>query len=130
MVSKPVADTVRIDKWLWAARFFKTRSLAAEAVSGGKVQLNGVRVKPARAVKPGDQLELHRNGIEYQVEILYLSERRGPAAVAQALYQESEQSIRKREAMREQYRLAGASAPHPQYKPDKKARRQLRDLKR
>ena len=125
-----MSEAVRIDKWLWAARFFKTRSLAAEAVSGGKVQLNGVRVKPARSVKPGDRLEIHKSGFEYQVEILCLSERRGPAAVAQTLYKESEQSIRRREAVREQYRLAGVGAPHPQHKPDKKARRQLRDLKR
>lgn len=130
MASKPGADTVRIDKWLWAARFFKTRSLAAEAVSGGKVQLNGTRVKPARGVKSGDRLEIHRGGFEYHVEVLCLSDRRGPAAVAQTLYAESEQSIRRREIMREQYRLAGASAPHPQHKPDKKARRQLRGLKR
>ncbi len=125
-----MADVVRIDKWLWAARFFKTRSLAAQAVSGGKVQLNGLRVKPARTVKPGDELEIHKSGFEYQVRILCLSERRGPAAVAQALYQESEQSIRRREAVREQHRLVGASAPHPHHKPDKKARRQLRDMKR
>jgi ribosome-associated heat shock protein Hsp15 len=125
-----MAEMVRIDKWLWAARFFKTRSLAAQAVSGGKVQLNGLRVKPARPVKPGDALEIHKSGFEYQVQILGISERRGPAAVAQTLYQESEQSVRRREALREQHRLAGASAPHPQHRPDKKARRQLRDMKR
>jgi ribosome-associated heat shock protein Hsp15 len=125
-----MAEMVRIDKWLWAARFFKTRSLAAQAVSGGKVQLNGLRVKPARPVKPGDELEIHKSGFEYQVQIMGVSERRGPAAVAQTLYQESEQSVRRREALREQHRLAGASAPHPQHRPDKKARRQLRDMKR
>jgi len=125
-----MAEMVRIDKWLWAARFFKTRSLAAQAVSGGKVQLNGLRVKPARPVKPGDALKIHKSGFEYQVQIMGISERRGPAAVAQTLYQESEQSVRRREALREQHRLAGASAPHPQHRPDKKARRQLRDMKR
>jgi len=125
-----MAEAVRIDKWLWAARFFKTRSLAAQAVSGGRVQLNGLRVKPARSVKPGDELEIHKSGFEYQVHILCVSERRGPAAVAQTLYQEAEQSIRRREALREQHRLAGGSAPHPQHRPDKKARRQLRDMKR
>jgi len=125
-----MTDVVRIDKWLWAARFFKTRSLAAQAVSGGKVQLNGQRVKPARTVKPGDELEIHKSGLEYQVHIVGVSERRGPAVVAQTLYQESEQSVRRREALREQHRLAGASAPHPQHRPDKKARRQLRDMKR
>jgi ribosome-associated heat shock protein Hsp15 len=125
-----MAEMVRIDKWLWAARFFKTRSLAAQAVSGGKVQLNGLRVKPARSVKPGDALKIHKNGFEYQVQIMGISERRGPAAVAQTLYRESEESVRRREALREQHRLAGASAPHPQHRPDKKARRQLRDMKR
>ena len=125
-----MAEIVRIDKWLWAARFFKTRSLAAQAVSGGKVQLNGLRVKPARSVKPGDALKIHKNGFEYQVQIMGISERRGPAAVAQTLYRESEESVRRREALREQHRLAGASAPHPQHRPDKKARRQLRDMKR
>jgi ribosome-associated heat shock protein Hsp15 len=125
-----MTEMVRIDKWLWAARFFKTRSLAAQAVSGGKVQLNGLRVKPAIPVKPGDELEIHKSGFEYQVQIMGVSERRGPAAVAQTLYQESEQSVRRREALREQHRLAGASAPHPQHRPDKKARRQLRDMKR
>ena len=125
-----MAEMVRIDKWLWAARFFKTRTLAAQAVSGGKVQLNGLRVKPARSVKPGDAVKIHNNGFEYQVQIMGISERRGPAAVAQTLYRESEESVRRREALREQHRLAGASAPHPQHRPDKKARRQLRDMKR
>lgn len=124
-----MSDSVRIDKWLWAARFFKTRSLAAQAVGGGKVWLNGARVKQARALKPGDELEIHKRGFEYQVRVLVLSERRGPAKVAQTLYEESEESINKREALREQHRLAAASTPHPQRKPDKKARRLLRDLK-
>jgi ribosome-associated heat shock protein Hsp15 len=124
-----VSDSVRIDKWLWAARFFKTRSLAAQAVGGGKVRLNGARVKPARALKSGDELEIHKSGFEYQVRVVVLSERRGPATLAQTLYEESEESINKREALREQHRLATASTPHPQRKPDKKARRQLRGLK-
>jgi len=122
-------DSVRIDKWLWAARFFKTRSLAAQAVAGGKVQLNGARVKPARALRPGDELEIHKRGFEIQLRVVFLSERRGPAREAQTLYEESEESIKKREALSEQHRLAVASTPHPQRKPDKKARRQLRDLK-
>jgi ribosome-associated heat shock protein Hsp15 len=106
-----MTDSVRIDKWLWAARFFKTRSLAAQAVSGGKVQLNG-------------------GGFEYRIRVLGLSVHRGPARVAQTLYQESEESVRKREALREQQRLVGATAPHPHSKPDKKSRRQLRHMKR
>lgn len=124
-----MSESVRIDKWLWAARFYKTRSLAAQAVGGGKVQLNGARIKPARALKPGDELQIHKAGFEYRIRVLQLSERRGPATVAQALYEESRESIEKREALREQHRLAAASTPHPQRKPDKKARRKLRDLK-
>ncbi len=122
-------DTLRIDKWLWAARFYKTRSLAAQAVAGGKVQLNGARVKPARAVKPGDELEIHKSGFEYQIRVVLLSARRGPAKEARTLYEESEESRQKRDALREQHRLAAATMPHPRRKPDKKARRQLRDLK-
>ena len=124
-----MAESVRIDKWLWAARFFKTRSLAAQAVDGGKVQLNGARVKRARALKVGDGLEIHKGGYEFQIHILLLSERRGPASVAQSLYEETTQSIEKRAALSEQHKLAAASTPHPQRKPDKKARRQLRGMK-
>ncbi len=124
-----MSEPVRIDKWLWAARFYKTRSIAAQAVSGGKVQLNGARVKPARPVKVGDAVEVHRNGLVWQVEVLALSGKRGPAKVAQTLYQETEDSVRKREAVSEQFRLAMATTPRPQGKPDKKSRRQLRNLK-
>lgn len=124
-----MSEPVRIDKWLWAARFYKTRSIAAHAVSGGKVQLNGSRVKPARMVKVGDSLDIHRNGLTWQVEVLVLSARRGPASIAQTLYQESEESILKREAVTEQFQLASASTPRPLSKPDKKSRRQLRSLK-
>jgi len=124
-----LAESVRIDKWLWAARFFKTRSLAAQAVDGGKVQLNGARVKRARALKVGDGLEIHKGGYEFQIHVLLLSERRGPAGVAQSLYEETTQSIEKRAALSEQHKLAAASMPHPQRKPDKKARRQLRGMK-
>ncbi len=124
-----MSEPVRIDKWLWAARFYKTRSIAAHAVSGGKVQLGGARVKPARMVKVGDSLEVHRNGLTWQIEVLILSVRRGPASVAQTLYRESEESILKREAVTEQFQLASASTPRPLSKPDKKSRRQLRSLK-
>jgi len=124
-----LSDGVRIDKWLWAARFYKTRSLAAQAVAGGKVHLNGMRVKPARAVKVADELEIHKEGFRFCVAVLALSGRRGPASVAQTLYQESQDSVEKRAVLREQYRLANESTPRPERKPDKKARRQLRDLK-
>jgi ribosome-associated heat shock protein Hsp15 len=124
-----MSDSLRIDKWLWAARFFKTRSLAAQAVGGGKVQVNGGRAKPARPVKVGDRLQIHKGGFEYSITILALSGRRGPASVAQTLYQESDDSRQRRETLREQHRLAAASTPRPPSRPDKKARRQLRGLK-
>jgi ribosome-associated heat shock protein Hsp15 len=124
-----VDDEVRIDKWLWAARFFKTRSLAAQAVSGGKVQLNGNRVKPARTVKVGDSLEVHKEGYAWLVKVLALSEKRGSALLARTLYSESEESIERRELLRQQHRLAAASTPRPPGKPDKKSRRLLRGMK-
>lgn len=124
-----MADTVRLDKWLWAARFFKTRSLAANAASGGKVRLNGGRAKPARAVNIGDRLEVHKKSECYDIVVLALADRRGPAKVAQTLYHESEDSMRKREALREQFRLAAATTPRPEHRPDKRARRLIRSFK-
>ncbi len=87
---------VRIDKWLWAARFFKTRSAAQQAIEGGKVKLNGERTKPAKDVKPGDELVLQIIGYEWTIRVLELSDKRGPAAVARTLYDESEESRQKR----------------------------------
>lgn len=83
---------VRIDKWLWAARFFRTRSLAAQAVDGGRVRVNGERVKPARDLRRGDELVIHIGELEWVIEVRALSTQRGPASVAQALYEEREQS--------------------------------------
>lgn len=118
-------DRCRLDKWLWAARFFKTRPLAVEAVEGGKVHLNGQRVKPARAVRAGDRLSIRRGQELFEITVLALSTRRGPASVAQTLYQESETSRRRREAEAEQRRLLAAGMPQPARRPDKKARRQI-----
>lgn len=92
MVTETEDSTVRIDKWLWAARFFKTRALAAEAVAGGKVKVNGERVKAARAVRPGDALRIHVGPYEFDVRVRVLSARRGPAAQAALLYEESASS--------------------------------------
>jgi ribosome-associated heat shock protein Hsp15 len=89
---------LRIDKWLWAARFFKTRSLAAKAVDGGKVRLNGTPAKPARAIKPGDELAIRVGELEWVVEVMALSTQRGPAAKAALLYAEREDSRARREA--------------------------------
>ena len=101
----PGAERLRVDKWLWAARFFKTRSLAADAVEGGKVHVNGTRVKPARDVRVGDTLDITREGLTWRVEVLALSDRRGPARVAQTLYRETAESQAARLAAQEQRRL-------------------------
>jgi ribosome-associated heat shock protein Hsp15 len=86
------ADAVRIDKWLWAARFFKTRSAAQQAIEGGKIKLNGERTKPAKELKPGDRLVVHIGGYEWSIQVLQLSAQRGPATIARTLYEESEES--------------------------------------
>jgi len=117
--------SVRLDIWLWAARFFKTRQLAKQAVDGGKVELNGAAGKPAKLIREGDTLRITRALEHFEVRVLALSEKRGPAAVAQSLYRESEASIAAREVAREQRRLTGGPAPHPDGRPDKRARREL-----
>ncbi|WP_448874027.1 RNA-binding S4 domain-containing protein [Desulfobulbus propionicus] len=119
-------DTVRIDKWLWAARFFKTRSLASQAVSGGHVTLNGNRVKPARTVQIGDMLVIRWDYLEFTVRILELSERRGPATVARALYEESADSVARREQLVEERRLLRLQGNPPERRPEKHERRKIR----
>ncbi|WPD23596.1 MAG: S4 domain-containing protein [Candidatus Electrothrix scaldis] len=123
-------NTVRLDKWLWAARFFKTRSLASKAVSGGHVHLNGQRVKPSRIVQGGEQLRIKRGTEEYTVNILALSDRRGPAKVAITLYEETEESQAQREKAREERRLVKAPASRPEGRPDKRDRRKIRKFLR
>ena len=118
-------ESVRIDKWLWAARFFKTRAQASEAVSGGKVHLNNQRVKPGRCLHIGDQLQIQRGGFQWNVEVLGLSERRGPAKDAQKLYAESEDSIQKRAELREQHKLAALATPRTTGRPNKQQRRHI-----
>jgi ribosome-associated heat shock protein Hsp15 len=93
------AGRVRIDKWLWAARFFKTRSLAAEAVEGGKAQWQGNRVKPAHAVKVGDRLQVRIGAMHWEIDVLALSERRGSASIAQTLYRETPDSLAERQRL-------------------------------
>ena len=97
-MSEANEDKLRVDKWLWAARFFKTRSLAAHAVEAGKVLVNGARAKPAKGLKPGDELQIRTPGFEYTVRVAQLAERRGPATLAAQLYTETAESKRKREA--------------------------------
>lgn len=121
---------MRIDKWLWAARFYKTRSLATEAVEGGKVHVNGDRVKAARPLKAGDRLRIRRGTDEHEVVVLGLSEQRGPATAAQALYEETAESIARREATAEQRRAMAVAVPRPPGRPDKKSRRDITRMNR
>src|SRR3954469_12553604 len=119
-------DRVRVDKWLWAARFFKTRSLATEAVDGGKVEVNGERAKPSKAVKPGDELRLRLGPYEHVLIIKALGERRGPASVAQSLYEETGASKEAREKLSAQLRMAPAAFVYEEKgRPTKKDRRDL-----
>lgn len=120
-----MSDSVRIDKWLWAARFFKTRSLATDAVDGGKVRLNGERIKPARSVKPGDTLDIDNGATEWEVVVQALSDKRGSAAVAQALYLETEKSIAARQSKAEQRKLFREPSETIKGRPTKRDRRQL-----
>jgi ribosome-associated heat shock protein Hsp15 len=118
-------DSVRIDKWLWAARFFKTRSLAGAAVENGKVRLNDVRVKPAHAVKAGDLLQIDNGATEWQVAVLALSEKRGSAPVARGLYAETEESVAKRARIAEQNRYFKEPGAALKGRPTKRDRRLL-----
>jgi ribosome-associated heat shock protein Hsp15 len=119
-------DRVRIDKWLWAARFFKTRSLATDAVDGGKVEVNGERAKPSKLIKSGDEIRLRLGPYEHTLMVRALGERRGPASVAQTLYEETEASIQAREKLSTQLRLAPAAFVYEEKgRPTKKDRREL-----
>ncbi|BCL60297.1 RNA-binding protein [Desulfomarina profundi] len=129
-MKKTQPDTVRLDKWLWAARFFKTRSLAAKAVNGGKVHLNGARTKAARAVKAGDDLFITRGGVEFKVKVLGLSLYRRPAVEARLLYEEYEESIKAREEKRELRRMFNAGFSSPSKKPGKRDRRKIKEFVR
>jgi ribosome-associated heat shock protein Hsp15 len=119
------SNSVRIDKWLWAARFFKTRSLATEAVAGGKVEVNGERAKPAKAVKPGDEIRVRLVPYEHILIVRALGERRGSASVAQTLYDETPESVAERQRLAEQHRMAPAFAFEDGGRPTKKDRRDL-----
>ena len=115
----------RLDKWLWAARFYKTRSLAVEAINGGKVHLNDNRVKPSRTIKANDVLTLSKPPYEFEITVLGLSTRRGPAPEAQKLYQESAESQQKRELLREQIKNEPLGFRHEKGRPSKRDRRHI-----
>ncbi|HCD28032.1 MAG TPA: RNA-binding protein [Gammaproteobacteria bacterium] len=124
-----ISESVRIDRWLWAARFFKTRSLAKTAIDGGKVHLDGQRTKPAKEIHIGQTLTIRRGQLLQVVEVKALSEQRGSAPVAQALYQETPASIEEREILRSRKRMENAGLIVVQQRPDKKDRRALAKLK-
>lgn len=121
-----MTDPVRIDKWLWAARFFKTRSLAQAAVRGGHVEINGHACKPARAVAVGDRLNIVRGESRFELEVADVSGRRGPATEAQKLYREAPESIERRARVAEERRLMPGDGPVR--RPDKRDRRRIRSF--
>ena len=129
MPERDAPGTVRLDKWLWAARFYKTRALAAEAIDGGKVDVNGDRAKRAKAVRAGDQIQLRQPPYAWHLVVRGLSERRGPASVAVTLYEETRESRQARELLA----LRMKSMPPPLFtekgKPSKKQRREINELK-
>lgn len=118
-------NSVRMDKWLWAARFFKTRALAARACELGRVQAKGLRAKPAREVHAGDRLRVENEAGIFEIEVLGLSEMRGPAAVAQELYRESDTSREARLKVAQERKINLEFAPAPEHRPSKRDRRRI-----
>jgi ribosome-associated heat shock protein Hsp15 len=118
-------DTVRIDKWLWAARFFKTRAMASRACDLGRIQSNGLRAKPSREVRVGDRLHIENEGGIFQVEVLGTSQIRGPAPMAQALYRETEASREARLKLIEERKALQQYLPLPERRPSKRDRRRI-----
>lgn len=124
-----MAEKVRIDRWLWAARFVKTRSLAAEAINGGRVHVNGVRAKPSKEVGAGDTVEVTIAQSQWTVTVLAVSERRGPATEARLLYEESEESRERREREAAQRRMAAPLGAELGARPTKRDRRRIEALR-
>jgi ribosome-associated heat shock protein Hsp15 len=125
MYENTFMTSVRIDKWLWAARFFKTRALASKACDLGRIHSNGIQAKPAREVHLGDKLTVRNEGGEFLVEVLLLSEMRGPAAVAHTLYRETEASIAARLKLASERKAMQEFAPLPEHRPSKRDRRRI-----
>jgi len=130
-MNKPAADnqSMRLDKWLWAARFFKTRALATAAISGGKVHVNGDRVKPARRIAPGESLTVQKGPYRFSITVTGLSSRRRPAAEARTLYAESGASVAARLSLHEERSLQGHVPGQHERRPDKRTRRLIHRLK-
>jgi ribosome-associated heat shock protein Hsp15 len=122
-------EPMRLDRWLFFVRLYKSRSLAGEAVTGGKVHVNGERVKPARVVRIADTIAFNRGAVPFDCEVTGLPLRRGPAPEAAACYRESEASVARRALFAERMRLSSAFAPRPDSKPDKHERRELRRIR-
>ena len=122
-------ETLRIDKWLWAARFFKTRSEASKACELGRIQSNGREAKAARDVKPGDMLHIRNEGGDFEIEVLQLSSTRGPAATAQTLYRETEASRTARAKVAEERKAMFDSGGTPAARPNKQDRRNINKLR-
>lgn len=120
---------IRLDKWLWASRFFKTRAIAVESINGGRVHLNGGRVKPARMIRLEDELKITRGTERYHVVIKGLNDKRRPAKEAVLMYEETEDSIQEREAAQELNRLQSANIKQPTHKPNKRERRVMDKFK-
>jgi ribosome-associated heat shock protein Hsp15 len=124
------AAALRVDRWLWCARFYKSRAQASEAVAGGRVHVNGARVKPARALKIGDRVQVSLHGRDVEFDVLAIPARRGPAPEARACYAETADSVERGERWRDSQRLAAMATPRPDERPDKKSRRELIELAR
>ncbi|MFC3193408.1 RNA-binding S4 domain-containing protein [Marinicella sediminis] len=120
---------IRIDKWLWAARFFKTRSLAKKMVEQGKVKIGGQKCKPSRNLEVGDQLTIQKSETTWIIDVVELSERRGPAKVAQTLYQETAESVKQRESATLLRKMEFQSTPRPEKRPTKKQRRDIKKFR-
>jgi ribosome-associated heat shock protein Hsp15 len=118
-------DTVRIDKWLWAARFFKTRAMASRACDLGRVEPNGFRAKPARDVHPGDRMQIENEAGRFEIDVLGVSHIRGPASVAQTLYRETEASREARLRVAAERKAIEQYAPLPMHRPSKRDRRRI-----
>ncbi|WP_158750841.1 RNA-binding S4 domain-containing protein [Acidobacterium sp. S8] len=121
--------SVRMDKWLWAARFFKTRAFASRACDLGRILFNGQPAKPARSVSPGDMLQIKNEGGDFEVEVLLLSEVRGPAAVAKTLYRETDASRDRRQKLAEEKKALQQFETLPEGRPSKRDRRQINRLR-
>jgi ribosome-associated heat shock protein Hsp15 len=122
-------QSMRLDKWLWAARFFKTRALATAAISGGKVHVDGDRVKPARRIATGDSLTVQKGPYRFSITVAGLSSQRRPAEEARTLYTESGASITARRSLHDERRLQGLGARQPERRPDKRTRRLIHKFK-